>query len=73
MCALGWIKYRAKFQSMSHHTWPHVTSLSLNVFMPGCANNFTPDCFMIEGQFKAGFVENVKLKDGSLLQNRGVG
>ncbi len=28
---------------------------------------------MVEGQFKADFVENVKLKDGSLPQNRGVG
>ncbi len=43
-----------------HHTWPHFTSLSLNVFMPGCANHFTPDYFLNEGQFKAGFVKKVK-------------
>ncbi len=33
----------------------HFNSLSLNLFMSGCANNFTPDCFLNEGQFKAGF------------------
>ncbi len=39
------------------------TSLSLNSFMSGCANYFTPDCFLNEGQFKAGFVKKLKLKD----------
>ncbi len=27
---------------------------------------FTPDCFLNEGQFKAGFVEKLKLKDRSV-------
>ncbi len=34
--------------------------------MPGCANHFTPECFLYEGQFKAGFVKKLKLKDGSV-------
>ncbi len=72
MCALEWVKCRAQILSMGHHTWPHFTSLSLNVFMPGCANHFTTDCFLNEGQFKAGFVK-LKLKDGSLPQTRGAG
>ncbi len=29
VCALGWVKCRAQIPSMGHHTWPHVTSLSL--------------------------------------------
>ncbi len=33
--------------------------------MSGCANHFTPDCFLNEGQFKASFVKTLKLKDGS--------
>ncbi len=65
VCALGWDKCRAQIPSMGHHTWPHITSLSLNSFMFGCANHFTPDCFLNEGQFKAGFVKKFKLKDGS--------
>ncbi len=35
--------------------------------MSGCANHFTPDCFLNEGQFKAGFVKKLRLKDGSVL------
>ncbi len=66
VCALGWVKCRAQIPSMGHHTWPHITSLSLNLFMSGCANHFTPDCFLNEGQFKAGFVKKLKLKDGSV-------
>ncbi len=62
----GWVKCRAQIQSMGHHTWPHVTSLSLNSFRSGCENNFTSDCFLNEGQSKAGFVKKLKLKDGSL-------
>ncbi len=65
-CVLGWVKCRAQIPSMGHHTWPHITSLSLNSFMPGCANQLTPDCFLNEGQFKAGFVKKLKLKDGSV-------
>ncbi len=30
VCALGWVKCRAQIPSMGHHTWPHVTSLSLS-------------------------------------------
>ncbi len=63
VCALGWVKCRAQIPSMDHHIWPHITSLSLNSFMPGCANHFTPDCFLNEGQFKVGFVKKLKLKD----------
>ncbi len=37
----------------------HFTSLSPNLFMPGCANHFSPDCFLNEGQFKAGFVKTL--------------
>ncbi len=29
VCALGWIKCRARILSMGHHTWLYVTSLSL--------------------------------------------
>ncbi len=47
------------------------TSLSQNVFMSGCANHFTPDCFLNERQLKAGFVKKLKLKDGSLPHKRG--
>ncbi len=60
LCALRWVKCRAQILSMGHHTWPHVTSLSLNSFMSGCSNNLTPDCFLNEGQFKAGFVKKLK-------------
>ncbi len=35
-------------------------------FVYVCANNFTPDCFLNEGQFKSGFVKKLKLKDGSV-------
>ncbi len=41
----------------------HFISLSLNVFMSGCANLFAPDCFQNEGQFKVVFVKKLKLKD----------
>ncbi len=52
--------------TISGHMSLHFTSLSLNSFMSGCANHFTPDCFLNEGQIKAGFVEKLKLKDGSV-------
>jgi len=41
--------------------------------MPGCTNHFTLDCFLNEGQVKAGFVKKLKLMDESLPQNRGRG
>ncbi len=31
--------------------------------MSGFANHFAPNCFLNEGQFKAGFVKKLKLKD----------
>ncbi len=34
--------------------------------MSGCVNHFTPDCFLNKGQFKAGFVKEIKFKDGSV-------
>ncbi len=42
----------------------HFTSLSLNSFMPGCANHFTKDCFLYEGQFKACFVKKFHRREG---------
>ncbi len=73
VCALGWVKCRAQTLIMGHHIWPHTTSLSLNLFMSGCANHFTPDCFLNEGQFKADFVKKLKLEEGSLPQKREAG
>ncbi len=51
---------------MGHHTWPHITSVSLNSFMSGCGNHFTGDCVLNERQFKAGVVTKFKLKDGAV-------
>ncbi len=51
----------------------HFTSLSLILLCLAVQNHFTPDCFLSEGQFKAGFVKKFKLKDGSLPQKRGAG
>ncbi len=51
----------------------HFTSLSLNTFLPGCANYFTPDCFLNEGQCKAGFVKKLKLKDDHFHRREGAG
>ncbi len=31
----GWVKCRARIQSMGHHTWPKVTSLSLIILKKG--------------------------------------
>ncbi len=31
VCALQWVKCRAQILSMGHHTWPHVTTLSLSL------------------------------------------
>ncbi len=36
---LGWVKCRAQIPSMGHHTWPHVTSLSLS-FTHACTCMF---------------------------------
>ncbi len=33
MCALGWVKCRARIPSMGHHTWLYVTSLSLYIYI----------------------------------------
>ncbi len=46
---------------------------SLNSFMPGSANNFIPDCFLNKGQFKAGFVKKLKLKDDHFHRREGWG
>ncbi len=45
----------------------------INSFMSGCANHFTPDCFLNEGQFKAGFVKKLKLKDDRFHRREGRG
>ncbi len=63
VCALGWVEWRAQIPGMGHRTWPQITSLSLNSFMPGCLNHLTPEYFLNEVQFKAGFVKKLKLKD----------
>ncbi len=60
----------------SEYGSPHLTTRHftfINSFMPGCANHFTPDCFLNEEQFKAGFLKKLKLKDGSLPEKRGAG
>lgn len=31
-----------------------------------CANHFTPDCFVNEGQYKAGFALKLLIKDGAV-------
>ncbi len=33
-------------------------------FVYVCTNHFSPECFLNEGQFKAGFVKKLKFKDG---------
>ncbi len=35
-------------------------------FFHFCANHFSPDCFINEGQFKAGFAKKLLLKKGSV-------
>ncbi len=54
------------------HTSLHFTFI--NSFMPGRANHFTHIlCFLNEGQFKAGFVKKLKLKDDHFHRREGHG
>ncbi len=58
----------------SEYRSPHLVTCHftfINSFMPGCANHFTPDCFLNEGRFKAAFVKKFKLKDDHFTEERG--
>ena len=39
---------------------------TLPIFVYVCANHFTLDCFVNEGQYKAGFAQKLLLKDGAV-------
>ncbi len=56
-------EYGSPYLAICHFTF---ATLSLNSFMSGFANHFTPDYFLNEGQFKTGFDKKLKLNDGTV-------
>ncbi len=69
VCALGWVKCRARIQSMGHHTWLYVTftftSLSLNDLERICKENKIPP------EMCANLVVNYKKCLPSVTANKG--